>query len=364
VDAARSIDETNTVRSKQFLSQLDPRWIDALSPRCSAREHTPSTPFAVHRTVEVLSNLWDVLPRPNEHVEVFTNRVAAAIKLRVLRWRRHSLASRSPGALSPSVRLGSQSCRRRGVAWSRCRFEPRTRSALDHLREAWRTSAYRRPPPTQRRRHRRGGPRTGYVRHLRRNYIYNDGKKDVAVIESLLKSYPLGLIYFNDNDQQLEVLDGQQRITSIGRFVTGKFAIKQDGKEQTFSSLPKDQRDEITSSELLVYVCKGTETEIKDWFQTINIAGVPLNAQELRNAIYSGPFVTAGKAEFSNSNNALLQKWSAFVKGDAKRQEVLAAALGWVAAARQQDEDLQGHGDGSRSRSRMVERRRDDSRQL
>jgi len=160
------------------------------------------------------------------------------------------------------------------------------------------------------------------------------------------------------------VLDGQQRITSIGRFVTGKFAIKQDGKEQTFSSLPKDQRDEITSSELLVYVCKGTETEIKDWFQTINIAGVPLNAQELRNAIYSGPFVTAGKAEFSNSNNALLQKWSAFVKGDAKRQEVLAAALGWVAAARQQDEDLQGHGDGSRSRSRMVERRRDDSRQL
>ena len=78
-----------------------------------------------------------------------------------------------------------------------------------------------------------------------RNYIYNDGKKDVAVIDSLLKDYPLGLIYFNDNGEKLEVLDGQQRITSVGRFVTGKFAIKVDGNEQTFSSLPKDQRDKI-----------------------------------------------------------------------------------------------------------------------
>ena len=79
-----------------------------------------------------------------------------------------------------------------------------------------------------------------------RNYIYNDGKKDVAVIDSLLKGYPIGLIYFNDNGQQLEVLDGQQRITSIGRFVTSKFAIKRNGKEQTFFSLPADQQKKIT----------------------------------------------------------------------------------------------------------------------
>ncbi len=167
-----------------------------------------------------------------------------------------------------------------------------------------------------------------------RNYIYGDGKKDVAVIDSLLKGYPLGLIYFNQGEGQLEVLDGQQRITSIGRFVTGKFAIRPGGKEQTFSSLPKDQQDKITESELLVYVCRGTETEIKDWFQTINIAGVPLSDQELRNAIYSGPFVTAAKAEFSNSNNAQHQKWSAFVKGDPKRQAVLAVALSWIAASK------------------------------
>lgn len=172
-----------------------------------------------------------------------------------------------------------------------------------------------------------------------RNYIYNDGKRDVAVIDSLLRGYPLGLIYFVDAGGRLEVLDGQQRITSVGRFVTGKFAILAGGREQTFSSLPKDLQDKINQSELLVYVCCGTETEIKDWFQTINIAGVPLEAQELRNAIYSGPFVTAAKAEFSNSGNAMQQKWSSFIKGDPKRQGVLEVALEWVAASKAQTID-------------------------
>jgi 5-methylcytosine-specific restriction endonuclease McrA len=169
---------------------------------------------------------------------------------------------------------------------------------------------------------------------FQRHYIYNDGKgRDVAVIDSLLKGYPLGLIYFNVNGDKLEVLDGQQRITSVGRFVTGKFAIKVAGKEQTFSSLPKDIKDKLLQSELLVYECTGTETEIKEWFRTINISGVPLNDQELLNAIYSGPFVTLAKAEYSNSNNANMQKWSAYVKGDPKRQEVLEVALDWVGSS-------------------------------
>lgn len=176
-----------------------------------------------------------------------------------------------------------------------------------------------------------------------RNFIYGESPREVAVIESLLKGYPLGLIYFNDAGEQLEVLDGQQRITSIGRFVTGKFAVKRAGREQTFGSLPQEDRDRILDSELLVYVCKGTETEIKEWFQTIHIAGVPLNAQELRNAIYSGPFVTAAKAEFSNSQNALQQKWSAYVKGDPKRQEVLQEALAWVGAAQDPPQTIDGY---------------------
>ncbi|OFK66317.1 DUF262 domain-containing protein [Corynebacterium sp. HMSC074A09] len=168
-----------------------------------------------------------------------------------------------------------------------------------------------------------------------RNYIYNDGKKDVAVIDSLLKGYPLGLIYFNQPKQgedKFEILDGQQRITSIGRFYKDLFVVKDtDGNEQYFSSLSKHQQELILNTELLIYDCHGTEAEIKEWFKTINLVGVPLTAQELRNAVYSGPFVDAAKKIFSNSSSAVMSKWSNFVKGDPARQEVLEVALGWIA---------------------------------
>ena len=165
-----------------------------------------------------------------------------------------------------------------------------------------------------------------------RNYIYADGKRDVAVIESILKGYPLGLIYFNRvNKDCLEVLDGQQRITSFGRFVTNKFAIKdENGMEQYFSGIATDKQKKIFETKLLIYECEGTESEIKEWFRTINIAGVPLNNQELLNAVYSGPFVTLGKEEFSNSQNANIQKWSAYISGSANRQDFLERALEWV----------------------------------
>lgn len=165
-----------------------------------------------------------------------------------------------------------------------------------------------------------------------RNYIYADGKKDVAVIESILKGYPLGLIYFNKlNDNQFEVLDGQQRITSIGRYVTNKFAVKdENGMEQYFSGLALEKKEIIEKAKLLIYECEGTEPEIKNWFRTINIVGVPLNSQEIFNAVYSGPFVTLCKEEFSNSQNANIQKWSAYVSGTANRQDFLERALEWV----------------------------------
>jgi hypothetical protein len=165
-----------------------------------------------------------------------------------------------------------------------------------------------------------------------RNYIYADGKRDVAVISSILKGYPLGLIYFNRvNNDSVEVLDGQQRITSFGRFVTNKFAVKdENGMEQYFSGIATDKQEKILNAKLLIYECEGTESEIKEWFRTINIAGVPLNNQELLNAVYSGPFVTLGKEEFSNSQNANIQKWGAYVSGSANRQEFLERALDWV----------------------------------
>jgi len=167
-----------------------------------------------------------------------------------------------------------------------------------------------------------------------RNYIYasDGGKREMAVIESILKGYPIGLIYFNKvSEDNLEVLDGQQRITSLGRFITDKFAIKdENGMEQYFSGMAKDKQAKILETKLLIYECEGTESEIKEWFKTINIAGVPLNDQELFNAVYSGPFVTLAKAEFSNSQNANVQKWSAYVSGSANRQEFLECALDWV----------------------------------
>ena len=167
-----------------------------------------------------------------------------------------------------------------------------------------------------------------------RNYIYasDGGKREMAVIESILKGYPIGLIYFNRvSEKNLEVLDGQQRITSVGRFVTGKFPTKdEDGLEQYFSGMAKDKRDKILETKLLIYECEGTESQIKEWFKTINIAGIPLVPQELLNAIYSGPFVTLGKEEFSNSQNANIQKWSAYIKGSANRQAFFERALDWV----------------------------------
>lgn len=166
-----------------------------------------------------------------------------------------------------------------------------------------------------------------------RNYIYADGggQREQKVIQSLLKGYPLGLIYFNKvAEDRFEVLDGQQRITSIGRYVTSKFAIMEDHNPQYFHSLPTDQQARIMNAKLLIYECEGEESEIKEWFETVNIAGVPLNAQELLNAVYSGPFVSAAKAEFSNSQNANVQKWRAYIKGSPNRQDYLECALDWV----------------------------------
>lgn len=165
-----------------------------------------------------------------------------------------------------------------------------------------------------------------------RNYLYAQENKEADVINSILKGYPLGLIYFNTTaDGKFEVLDGQQRITSIGRFVTGKFSIKDTNNNPLyFNNMPHDLREKIESTKLLVYECDGSETEIKNWFKTINISGIALNEQELLNAVYSGSFITLAKSEFSNSYNTNVQKWGSYIKGNANRQDFLKTALDWV----------------------------------
>lgn len=167
-----------------------------------------------------------------------------------------------------------------------------------------------------------------------RNYLYaeNNSKKEIDVIDSVIKEYPLGLLYFNKlPNGRLEVLDGQQRITSLGRFLKDKFSYHIDGRPFKFSAIKDEKlRRKIEDTKLLVYECEGSEKEIKDWFEIINITGIPLREQEKRNAYYSGPFVTLAKAEFSNSQNSNVQKWSAYIAGSVKRQDFLECALEWV----------------------------------
>ena len=172
-----------------------------------------------------------------------------------------------------------------------------------------------------------------------RNYLYAEQRMEEAVIKSVLSGYPLGLIYFNKvGEDKYEILDGQQRVTSLGRFLTGKFPlIDKNGLAHYYKALPQDLIDKIDSTTLTIYICEGEESEIKAWFKTINIVGIPLNHQEIANSVYSGPFVTKAKEEFSNSRNSNIQKWSAYIRGNVSRQDYLRVALEWVCKSSDND---------------------------
>lgn len=164
------------------------------------------------------------------------------------------------------------------------------------------------------------------------NYDYTnaDRKKDVAVIESILKGYPIREIYFSkSNDDKLEVLFGQQFILCIGRFLTNKFSIIDEGHERIFDSLADDKKSMILNAIVPIFECEGTGTELMRVLKDINL-GVPSTPQERLNAEYSGTFVKLGKAEFSKSKNANIKKWSAYISGDVIRQDFFERALDWV----------------------------------
>lgn len=167
-----------------------------------------------------------------------------------------------------------------------------------------------------------------------RHYLYaeQNGKRERDVIDSILRGYPIGLLYFNKPQaDKFEVLDGQQRITSLGRFTKNYFAVEDaQGLPHYFRTMPAAEREKFLSTPLTIYICEGTESEIKAWYKTINISGIELNKQEIDNAIYSGAFVTAAKKVFSNSTNSNLYLWKTFVRGNVKRQELLRTALEWI----------------------------------
>ena len=163
-----------------------------------------------------------------------------------------------------------------------------------------------------------------------REFIYNE-KEQQAVITTVLHGYPLNVMYWvkrsDDADCPYEVMDGQQRTLSLCEYVAGKFSY--DFKN--FFNQPEDVQRKILNYPLTVYVCEGDASEKLEWFQTINIAGKPLNEQEINNAIFAGPFVSDAKRHFSKSNCGAYRLGKDLVNGTPIRQDFLKKALEWMA---------------------------------
>lgn len=166
-----------------------------------------------------------------------------------------------------------------------------------------------------------------------REFVYKDAQRD-EVIRTILKGLPLNVIYWckvkrDDGSDGFEVMDGQQRIISFCEYVDGSFSVD----DKYFYNLPKDQKDRILKYPLLVYACDGTESEKLEWFRIINIAGVQLTEQELRNAVYAGSWVSDAKRYFSKTGCAASVLAGDYLKGSSIRQEYLETAILWAASA-------------------------------
>ena len=171
-----------------------------------------------------------------------------------------------------------------------------------------------------------------------REFIYNE-KERQAVVTTVLHGYPLNVMYWvkrsDDAECPYEVMDGQQRTLSLCEYVDGKFSHE----FKNFFNQPEDIRRRILDYRLTVYVCEGEPSEKLEWFKTINIAGKPLNEQEINNAVYAGPFVSDAKRHFSKSNCAAYRLAKDLVIGTPIRQDFLKKALEWMA----EHETRQGH---------------------
>ncbi len=159
-----------------------------------------------------------------------------------------------------------------------------------------------------------------------REFVYGD-KERTAVINTINKGFPLNVMYWMKNDDgTFELLDGQQRTISFCQYLNGDFSV--DGKYA--HNLTSDQREKIESYDLFIYICEGTDSERLDWFRIINIAGVKLTEQELRNATYTGPWLTDAKRHFSKTNCPAYGLGEKYMNGSPIRQDYLESALKWI----------------------------------
>ena len=159
-----------------------------------------------------------------------------------------------------------------------------------------------------------------------REFIYKDKQRD-AVINTIIKNFPLNVMYWAvREDGTFEVIDGQQRTISICQYVDGEFAYQ----NRYFHNLKADEKEQILNYKLMVYVCSGTESEKLEWFETINIAGEKLTPQELRNAVFTGSWVSDAKRYFSKTGCVAFNIGSDYLNGSPIRQEYLETAIGWI----------------------------------
>ncbi len=178
-----------------------------------------------------------------------------------------------------------------------------------------------------------------------REFVYKEAQR-VAVIQTVRNGFPLNVMYWVVNKstpsptdecdaivEAYEVLDGQQRTISICEYVSGNFSVD----EVYFHNLPQDKQDAILDYELMIYFCEGAPSEKLDWFRTINIAGEKLTDQELRNAVYTGPWLSDAKDYFSKENCVAHQKGGKYLKGSPIRQEYLETVLKWISKGKIED---------------------------
>ena len=158
-----------------------------------------------------------------------------------------------------------------------------------------------------------------------REFVYKDMQRD-AVIDTVRKKFPLNVMYWVKNGDAYEVMDGQQRTVSICQYVNDGYSIK----DIYWHTLTDDQQEQILNYKLMVYFCEGTDSEKLDWFRIINIAGEKLYEQELRNAVYTGTWLTDAKRNFSKSGCAAYNLAKDYISGSAIRQDFLETALDWI----------------------------------
>ena len=171
---------------------------------------------------------------------------------------------------------------------------------------------------------------------FQREFVYGEKERN-AVIATVLRDFPLNTMYWAVAGDDYELMDGQQRTISICQYVEGDYAVEIDGSPMFFGNLTAEKKKQILDYELSVYVCDGTEGEKLDWFKVINIAGKRLLDQELRNAIYTGPWLADAKRWFSKPGAPAAAIGDKYVNGSPIRQEILEKALGWISHGKIED---------------------------